>query len=303
MTVPNMAASSTAGPNNMVVDLQVNPGNAKWLELADAARAAEAAGFDTFWTADHLAGEVMAAPRMPECFTTLGALAAVTSSIRLGPLVANAANRLAVITANAAATLQEISGGRCVLGLGAGSAPNTKWSAERRAVGVEQPPTMAERHRVLLQTLDLIDELWSPNRRDDLRTFIAPSPRPPIVLGVNSTTLARIAAQRTDGVNVHASAAYAQEVISAAVAERAARDASVRDASVRDTSANTARIAVPRSHRPFIVSVWEHFDERLANDPHDERIERWKSWGVNRVILLMFRGVDVSAIARSKPRG
>ena len=67
---------------------------------------------------------------------------------------------MAVITANAAATLQHISGGRCVLGLGAGSAPNTKWSAERRAVGVEQPPTMAERHRVLLDTLDLIDELW-----------------------------------------------------------------------------------------------------------------------------------------------
>ena len=158
-------------------DLQVNPGNAPWPLIADAARAAEAAGFDTLWTADHLAGEVMSAPEMPECFTTLGALAAVTSSIRLGPLVANAANRMPVITANAAATLQKISDGRCVLGLGAGSAPNTKWSAERRAVGVEQPAKMAERHKVLLETLDLIDELWSPQRRADLRTFIAPPSR------------------------------------------------------------------------------------------------------------------------------
>ena len=57
-------------------DLQVNPGNAPWPLIADAARAAEAAGFDTFWTADHLAGQVMSAPNMPECFTTLGALAA-----------------------------------------------------------------------------------------------------------------------------------------------------------------------------------------------------------------------------------
>ena len=270
----------------MRFDLQVNPGNAPWPLLADAARAAEAAGFDTFWTADHLAGEVMAATAMPECFTTLGALAAVTSSIRLGPLVANAANRLPVITANSAATLQQVSGGRCVLGLGAGSAPNTKWSAERRAVGVEQPPKMADRHRVLLDTLDVIDELWSPTRRADLQTFISPSPRPPILLGVNSTVLARIAAQRTDGVNVRGSADYAREVIAAAVQERSA---------VRTSTADGAGVV-----DPFMVTVWEHFDEALLRtDVLDERIERWQGWGVNRVILLMFRGVDLAAIERA----
>jgi len=270
----------------MRFDLQVNPGNAPWPLLADAARAAEAAGFDTFWTADHLAGEVMAAPAMPECFTTLGALAAVTSRIRLGPLVANAANRLPVITANSAATLQQVSGGRCVLGLGAGSAPNTKWSAERRAVGVEQPPKMADRHRVLLDTLDVIDELWSPTRRADLQTFISPSPRPPILLGVNSTELARIASQRTDGVNVRGSADYAREVIAAAVQERSA---------VRTSTADGAGVV-----DPFMVTVWEHFDEALLRtDVLDERIERWQGWGVNRVILLMFRGVDLAAIERA----
>jgi len=271
----------------MRFDLQVNPGNAPWPLLADAARAAEAAGFDIFWTADHLAGEVMAAPAMPECFTTLGALAAVTSSIRLGPLVANAANRLPVITANAAATLQQVSGGRCVLGLGAGSAPNTKWSAERRAVGVEQPPKMADRHRVLLNTLDVIDELWSPTRRADLETFISPTSRPPIVLGVNSTVLARIAAQRTDGVNVRGSADYAHEVIAAAVQER-----SMARGAANGGAVNTVD--------PFMVTVWEHFDEALLRtDVLDERIDRWQSWGVNRVILLMFRGVDLVAIERA----
>ncbi|MFM2113589.1 MAG: hypothetical protein RL643_547 [Actinomycetota bacterium] len=270
----------------MRFDLQVNPGNAPWPLLADAARAAEAAGFDTFWTADHLAGEVMAAPAMPECFTTLGALAAVTSSIRLGPLVANVANRPPVITANAAATLQQVSGGRCILGLGAGSAPNTKWSAERRAVGLEQPPKMADRHQVLLDTLDVIDELWSPTRRADLQTFISPSPRPPILLGVNSTVLARIAAQRTDGVNVRGSADYAREVIAAAVQERSV---------VRTTAADGAGVV-----DPFIFTVWEHFDESLLRaDVLDERIERWQGWGVNRVILLMFRSVDLAAIERA----
>ena len=270
----------------MRFDLQVNPGNAPWPLLADAARAAEAAGFDTFWTADHLAGEVMAAPAMPECFTTLGALAALTSSIRLGPLVANVANRPPVITANAAATLQQVSGGRCILGLGAGSAPNTKWSAERRAVGLEQPPKMADRHQVLLDALDVIDELWSPTRRADLQTFISPSPRPPILLGVNSTVLARIAAQRTDGVNVRGSADYAREVIAAAVQERSV---------VRTTAADGAGVV-----DPFMFTVWEHFDESLLRtDVLDERIERWQGWGVNRVILLMFRSVDLAAIERA----
>lgn len=267
-------------------DLQVNPGNAPWPIIADAARAAEAAGFDTFWTADHLAGQVMAAPAMPECFTTLGALAAVTTSIRLGPLVANVANRMPVITANSAATLQEVSGGRCVLGLGAGSAPNTKWSAERRAVGVEQPPRMVDRHRVLLETLDVIDELWSHERRDDLDTFISPTTRPPILLGVNSVPLARIAAQRTQGVNVRGSAPYAEQVITAAVQER--RNQSVGRGAEQSSGAT-----------PFMVSVWEHFDEALLQrDVVDERLQRWSDWGVNRVILLMFRGVDLAAIGR-----
>lgn len=267
-------------------DLQVNPGNAPWPIIADAARAAEAAGFDTFWTADHLAGQVMAAPAMPECFTTLGALAAVTTSIRLGPLVANVANRMPVITANSAATLQEVSGGRCVLGLGAGSAPNTKWSAERRAVGVEQPPRMVDRHRVLLETLDVIDELWSHERRDDLDTFISPTTRPPILLGVNSVPLARIAAQRTQGVNVRGSAPYAEQVITAAVQER--RNQSDGRGAEQSSGAT-----------PFMVSVWEHFDEALLQrDVVDERLQRWSDWGVNRVILLMLRGVDLAAIGR-----
>jgi alkanesulfonate monooxygenase SsuD/methylene tetrahydromethanopterin reductase-like flavin-dependent oxidoreductase (luciferase family) len=131
---------------------------------------------------------------------------------------------------------------------------------------------------VLLETLDVIDELWAPKRRDDLRTFIAPSPRPPILLGVNSTTLARIAAQRTDGVNVCASADYAQQVITAAVQER----------------------RLTRTAEPFMVTVWEHFDESLLRGAAlDERVARWQSWGVNRVILLMFRGVDLAAIEQA----
>ena len=65
----------------MIVDIQFNQGHYTWPELRAAARAAEDAGFSTLWISDHLAGEVMAAASMPECFTLLGALAEATSTI------------------------------------------------------------------------------------------------------------------------------------------------------------------------------------------------------------------------------
>ena len=71
---------------------------------------------------------------------------------------------------------------------------------------------------------------------------------------------------------------YAREVIEASVAER----------------------KLARAADPFMVTVWEHFDESLLRtSPLDERLSRWQSWGVNRVILLMFRGVDLEAIERA----
>ena len=88
----------------MRFDLQINPGTAIWPIAKDAAIAAEAAGFQTFWTLDHLAGEVLQARDMPECFTLLGALAAVTKTIELGPLVVNVGNRHASLLATPKAT-------------------------------------------------------------------------------------------------------------------------------------------------------------------------------------------------------
>ncbi|MFM9137421.1 MAG: LLM class flavin-dependent oxidoreductase, partial [Actinomycetota bacterium] len=100
----------------MIYDVQFNQGHYTWPELRDAARAAESAGYDTLWIADHLAGSVMSAPTMPECFTLLGAIAEATSTIRLGVLVANVGTRHPGVLANAAATVQNISGGRFTLG-------------------------------------------------------------------------------------------------------------------------------------------------------------------------------------------
>ena len=104
----------------------------RWAELRDMARVAEQAGFDSLWVGDHLLfrdpGEE---PRGPwEAWSVLAALAAVTERVELGPLVASIGFHNPAMLAKKAATIDEISGGRLILGLGAG------WNeAEYRAFG------------------------------------------------------------------------------------------------------------------------------------------------------------------------
>ncbi|NCV76085.1 LLM class flavin-dependent oxidoreductase, partial [bacterium] len=62
--------------NEITIDLQVNQGQCSWAQLIEIAQIAENNNYQTLWVADHLSGEVMNAPSMPECFTLLGALAA-----------------------------------------------------------------------------------------------------------------------------------------------------------------------------------------------------------------------------------
>ena len=99
-----------------------------WPELREMSVMAEAVGFDTIWVADHLifrnAGSVVMEPgtsRGPlEAWTLLSAIAAVTSKVTLGPFVACNSFREPALFAKMADTLDEVSGGRLLLGIGAG---------------------------------------------------------------------------------------------------------------------------------------------------------------------------------------
>jgi alkanesulfonate monooxygenase SsuD/methylene tetrahydromethanopterin reductase-like flavin-dependent oxidoreductase (luciferase family) len=94
----------------------------RWPEYVAMARTAEDVGFDTLWLGDHLLyryGD--GSTRGPwEVWTMLAAIAASTSRIRLGPLVAATAFHAPPMLAKLAATVDEVSGGRLILGLGAG---------------------------------------------------------------------------------------------------------------------------------------------------------------------------------------
>src|SRR2546427_9797916 len=123
--------------------------SARYRDMRAAALAAEESGFDGLWTWDHLrdpdgAGE----PGVPEAWTVLTALAEVTRRIALGPLVLNVANRHPGVLANMAATLQAVSGGRLLLGLGAGGSRRTPDAAEQAAVGQTGEGDAARAQRV-----------------------------------------------------------------------------------------------------------------------------------------------------------
>jgi probable F420-dependent oxidoreductase len=122
-----MAQNTSSSPMKLGLALDIDEGSLHgssptFRDLKEMAQVAEQVGFDSLWLADHL---IFRFPGQEErgtweAFTMLGAVAAVTQRIELGPLVACTSFREPALLAKMADTLDEISGGRFILGLGAG---------------------------------------------------------------------------------------------------------------------------------------------------------------------------------------
>jgi F420-dependent oxidoreductase-like protein len=105
--------------------------------VATIARAAEDSGFDSVWVHDHLHQSPFSGREdepVLEAWVLLGAIAAVTRTVRVGPMVSPVTTRHPGLLAKMATTLDVVSGGRAVLGLGAGNHPS-----EHLAYGIPFP--------------------------------------------------------------------------------------------------------------------------------------------------------------------
>ncbi|MFD1544960.1 LLM class F420-dependent oxidoreductase [Nonomuraea guangzhouensis] len=174
--------------------------------FAAVARGADEAGLHSLWVMDHffqIPNFGAVEDPMLEAYGALSYAAALTSRVTLGALVTGAVYRAPGLLVKQVSTLDALSGGRAVLGIGAGW-----YEAEARGLGLRFP-SLAERFERLEETLQIARQMWSEDdkpyegRHYRLeRTLNSPQARPPILIGGSGEkkTL-RLVAEYADACN------------------------------------------------------------------------------------------------------
>ena len=183
-----------------------------WTTVRDCALAAERSGFASVWISDHLFLDwgKYGGPSTPqaslECWTTMAALAAATSNVRIGSLTLCNDLRSPALLAKMAASLDLLSGGRIDVGLGAGW-----YEPEYRAAGIDFDAA-GTRIRRLGEAVEILgrllagEELTFDGEHYQVQEAVClprprQSPRPPVWIGGKGDLLLRTAARVADGWN------------------------------------------------------------------------------------------------------
>jgi F420-dependent oxidoreductase-like protein len=179
-----------------------------WTDVLTLARHVERTGWDGIWYADHFMPNTEdAQDPCHEVWTTVAGLAVSVPRLRIGPLVSGNTYRHPAVVANMAATIDHMSGGRLVLGMGAGWQEN-----EHRAYGLEYY-TVGERLRRLEEACQVIKALFSEHRANfqgryyrledaPLEPKPVQTPLPLMIGGGGEKVTLRIAARYADEWNV-----------------------------------------------------------------------------------------------------
>ncbi len=248
----------------------------------------EAAGYAGVWCWDHFVSRGRRSDPVLECWTTLTAVAASSERLTVAPFVMNVMNRHPAVVARMAATLQDVSGGRLVLGVGIGGHP-----AEHEAYGIPFPPA-AERVARLEEAVAVMRALWSggPVSREgryyplrDAHAYPRPEPPPPIIVGGETTPGARLAARIGDGWTAFETT-FARD-------EPAYREA--LSAAGRDRAAMTVLVGFEAGKGASLAaSPW-------AADLHGT-LDAWRDRGADGAILTAITDADVDALVAAARR-
>lgn len=247
-----------------------------WQRTLEVAQAADASGIDSIWVFDHFhtTPDPTDEPVL-EAYTTLSALAATTRKVRLGQIVTCAGYRNSALLAKMITTIDVISDGRAILGLGAG------WKEEEWLAYGYRFPDKRERLAQLEDTLEIVTRMFEPGRatysgRVSTVEGAINEPKPlqqpriPILVGGNGRNVTwRLAARYADELNLDAMPV--DELREALPVIRSRCEEIGRDPATLSVS----------------VHLWRKDEERNKREPLDELIAGYADLGVSRVIALL----------------
>jgi F420-dependent oxidoreductase-like protein len=264
-----------------------------WPVILELARHVEATGWDGIWFADHFMadGKDTSGP-WSEAWTTLSAIAAAVPRLRVGPLVSGNTYRHPAVLAKMAATLDHVSGGRAVLGIGAGWQEN-----EHRAYGIPFYTT-AERLARLEEACQVIRSLFADERASFEGKYyrlenapLAPKPLqrplPLLVGGGGEKKTLRIAARFADEWNVWGDVATLRHKMG--ILDRHCADVGRDPRSIRRSAVALLFLS---DDRGFIEAMRKRVTGRpiLAGSPAEVRVavEEYAAAGVDELVVPDF---------------
>jgi F420-dependent oxidoreductase-like protein len=259
--------------------LGLDPATA-WQKTLEVARLADDAGFESLWLYDHFQVDPPPEPAIVfEPISELAALAMATSRAKLGHLVLAAAYRNAALTAKTISTIDVISGGRAILGIGAG------WKEDEWIAYGYGFPEAKIRLDILEDHLEVITRMFQPGpatyngeHAHVISAIHEPKglqePRIPIVVGGNGPNRTwRLAARFADELNLDA---LTPQALAAAIPVIRDRCEEIN----RDPT--TLRLS---------VHIWGEAGDVDPGGPRQERFAEYAALGVHRIIVQGFNGV------------
>ena len=268
----------------MKVGICLVPFGTTYPECREAAIAVEESGFESVWTWDHLLSFNDDDEPVLECWTLLSGLAEATRSVKLGSFVANVLNRAPDVLAKTVATVQQVSGGRVELGIGAGARP-------KEQVGFGRVfPSGRERVERVGEAVELMRLMWTGERisykgkhysAEGVISTPIPEPVPPVMVAGLGPMSARNAVRVGDGWNCEAPRGWRDE--------ENPKFFRLRPIVLEEL----AQVGKPRHE--FEISISDRLDAEVMADP-EGYVGRMEEEGIDRVVLDIYPPFDLNVV-------